>query len=91
MQSFFDDLIIGQFDVYICAHDHSLQHLVEFGGTSLLVSGAGSKTTALPGGNPSYFQAATEGFFHLEARPKTLVIRAYDSQAKLLYFRILRK
>jgi len=91
VQSFFDDLIIGQFDLYICAHDHSLQDLVEAGGTSYLVSGAGATTTTLPGSNLTYFQAATEGFFHLEARPRTLVIRAYDSQGKLLHYRVLRK
>ena len=91
VKSFFDDRISGQFDVYLCAHDHSLQHLVEVGGTSYLVSGAGATTTTLPGGNPTYFQAATEGFFHLEARPRTLVIRAYDSQGNLLHYRTLWK
>lgn len=91
VKSFFDDLIVGQFDLYLCGNDHNLQDLVEVGGTSFLVSGAGSKTTPLVGTHPTYFEVATEGFYHLEARSHTLTVRAYDSRGNLLHSRVLRK
>lgn len=86
LKRFFDDLVVGQFDLYVCGHDHSRQDLGEVGGTRFVVSGAGSQTTALVGTNPVVFQAATEGFFTFEARGDELVIRAYDAGGNLEHY-----
>jgi hypothetical protein len=74
-------------DLYLCGHDHDLQHL-EFDGhpTSFVVSGAG--------GARSYELAATErrrfgksvyGFSHLEIQKDRFIVRHIDANGTLLY------
>ena len=89
VKDFFDDLVVGQADLYVCGNDHNLQHPLDVGGTSFVVSGAGSKTAAFTNDGPANFNARIEGFFHFEVRPRTLILRAYDFQARLLHYRIL--
>jgi hypothetical protein len=91
IQEFVEDAICGQVDVYISGHDHSLQWPEGTCGTEFLVSGAGSKTTELPGEDPTYFQDQTEGFLWVEIVGNTFTGVYYDSAGNELFRRSFTK
>lgn len=92
VKSFFDDVICGRVDLHLSAHDLSLQWLEPTcQGTQLLVSGAGSKTTDLPGSNPSRFQLAREGFLYIAIEGKTLTAEFIDSLGEVRFTRSITK
>lgn len=64
---FLEDHVLGQFDVYLCGHDHSLQDVGHADGTELIVSGGGASHTDLGGENPVEWQADRRGFVVVEA------------------------
>ena len=74
LKSFFEEQILGNVDLLITGHDHSLQDHGEVRGTQILVSGAGASTTDLDGLNPTLFQASELGFVFLEITSTTLSI-----------------
>jgi len=86
-----DDLVCGQFDLYICGHDHSRQDLVATCGTEFVVSGAGAKTTELEGSNPNHWQSDQEGFLIVDATPMALTIQFYDQNGTLEHTRIINR
>lgn len=77
LREFFEEYVLGQFDVYICGHDHNLQDLGEVEGTTLIVSGAGASTTDLRDEwlrNDAVWEVDDKGFFALTITPDTLTI-----------------
>jgi len=88
VEEFVGDVVCGKVDLYLCGHDHSRQYLVDTcDGTELIVSGAGAKTTELPGERPVWFQAEREGFFWLEIVGDQLTVATYDLDGVLEYER----
>lgn len=73
--------------VYLCGHDHDLQHLeLENQKTSFVVSGGGGQrvTTIHENHHPEFAQAVY-GFTHLSATAEKLTIRHIDANGKLLH------
>lgn len=96
LKAWFDDVVCGTVDLYICGHDHERQWLNEPGalcGTEMIVSGAGAKLTDLQDrGNQVHWQDDTEeGFFLFEITGNRLVGRAYGKDAVMDYERVLTK
>lgn len=93
VKSFFDQYLCGKVDLYICGHDHSRQVLpgpASCPGT-FVVSGAGAKTTELPGSNPALFEKSSEGFAYFVLGENSLVIEMYDMSGALDYTTELTK
>ena len=76
LRDFFDEHVIGQFDVYVCGHDHDLQDVGEVNGTDLVVSGAGSGVTDFRGDNDVEFGAENIGFFIFEVSATQIDLKA---------------
>lgn len=92
VKEFAEDVLCGQVDLYLTGHDHSRQWLkTTCQGTELVVAGAGSGTTELPGKTPAYFQAKTIGFVYVEIYPTTLSITMIDGDGHEEYTRTLTK
>jgi tartrate-resistant acid phosphatase type 5 len=89
LRDFFEDYVIGRFDVYLCGHDHSLQDLGGIDGTSLFVSGAGASTTdVVEDRNPFVWQASETGFMIIEVDDRSLTatfVTVGESDAELLW------
>jgi hypothetical protein len=86
IKDFMDSYVCGSVDLYICGHDHSRQWLMDScgGSTSLMVSGAGAKTSSLEGSNPAYFEdAATEGFVWFEISGNTMTVQWWDKDGNM--------
>ena len=85
IQEFFDSHVCGQADLYLAGHDHSPQVMLDTcAGTQLIVSGAGAKTSDLPGSAPTEFQdATTPGFFFFAITGNTMTIEAWDELGTL--------
>lgn len=74
--------------LYLCGHDHDLQHLeLEGLKTSFVLSGGGgarvrelpNKTRKMP------FGTAVYGFSHLQINPQRLIVRHLDANAKQIH------
>ncbi|MCA9547618.1 MAG: metallophosphoesterase, partial [Myxococcales bacterium] len=77
VRDFLEAHVLGQFDVYICGHDHNLQDLGEVEGTTLIVSGAGASTTDLRDQwlrNEAVWEVDDMGFFALTITEDSLTI-----------------
>ena len=73
VKKFAEAVWCGKVDIYLAGHDHSRQWLdTTCDGTNLVVSGAGSTTTPLPGNNPVLFQSDTLGALYISINGKTL-------------------
>jgi hypothetical protein len=77
LKNFFEEFVVGHFDVYLCGHDHSLQDLGDFGGTALFVSGGGSGHTELEGDNAALFEVDRKGFLLVEATATSLTFQFF--------------
>lgn len=92
VKDFMDASICGKIDVYISGHDHNLQWLEPTCGTEFIVSGAGSKSEALPGKNPTFFQIPEmEGFLWAEVSADSFTGAIYDKTGKELFTRTIMK
>lgn len=92
VKDFMESVVCGNFDFYICGHDHSRQDLVETcNDTQFIVSGAGAKTTDLEGDNDAHFEADTEGFLLMEATDTTMKIQFYDAAGTLEHSRMVTR
>lgn len=80
VETFMEESVCGQADIYICGHDHDRQWLESTCGTEFVVSGAGAKTTEIVerDGNATYFQEATTGFLWVEVTAETFTGVFYD-------------
>lgn len=84
VKEFLDDAVCGTMDLYLCGHDHSRQWLAEScGGTELVVSGAGARTTALDGEHEVWFEESSTGFYWLEFTADQVTGAFYDSAGVL--------
>jgi hypothetical protein len=92
VRDFFDEAVCGQVDVYLCGHDHSRQWLADTcRGTELIVSGAGSSVTALPGQNKAHFQQSTLGFVYITIQDRRFTAEFIDANGNLEFTRTLYK
>jgi cysteine-rich repeat protein len=92
VKSFLEEIVCGKVDLYLSAHDHSLQWLEPTcSGTELIVSGAGASPTLLEGSNPVRFQSATLGFVYVDIEGKSLRAEVIDTAGTVLFTRTLTK
>ena len=72
--------------VYICGHDHDMQHLRSKDGiTNYFVSGAGSEVRSVGISPESKFAASTTGFMAATLSSKEMQMNFIDFQGKILY------
>lgn len=92
VKSFLEDIVCGRVDVYLSAHDGSLQWLEPTClGTELLVSGTGSSATTLSGTNPTRFQSTELGFVYVVIAGNTLTAEFVDTTGATLFSRSITK
>jgi hypothetical protein len=92
VKAFLEQIVCGEADVYLSAHDHTLQWLQPTcSGTELILSGAGSSTTSLPGSNPVHFQSLSLGFVYFDIRGNTLTAEFIDTTGTVLFSRTITK
>ena len=73
VKQFAESVWCGKVDLYLAGHDHSRQWLADTcQGTGIVVSGAGSSTTDLPGSNSVLFQENTLGFLYIHIQDNIL-------------------
>ena len=81
VKSFFETYLCGKVDLFLSGHDHSRQ-VIEGNDTCpglFVVSGAGGKTTTLPGSQTTLFQKDTLGFTYLEVGANSITIQMIDT------------
>jgi len=79
-------------NVYLCGHDHDLQHLREEGGVHFFVAGGGGAyTRALHADPRSIFGMDAHGFAILEADASALTVRLVGADSKELHAATIRK
>ena len=79
-------LLRDRVDVYICGHDHNLQHLKPEGGVHFFVAGGGGAGTyELKEYERAIFKAQTHGFAALEAEAKQLKVRLVKADGTQAY------
>ena len=94
VKDFIEANVCGKADLYISGHDHSLQWPSSgpnCAGTELIVSGAGSSTTTLPGTNTYNFQSASLGFVYIAITDRQLTAEFINSSGTTLYTRTISK
>ncbi len=91
VETFFDDHVCGEFDVYFAGHDHNLQWLQDPCGIEPIVSGGGHSSYALMGTNATWFEAASTGFVWVEIDGRDLTGVFYDKDGVELFRRTITK
>jgi len=91
VETFFDDHVCGEFDVYFAGHDHNLQWLEDPCGIEPIVSGGGHSSYALIGTNATWFEAASTGFVWVEIDGRDLTGVFYDKDGVELFRRTITK
>ena len=98
VKSFVEDRVCGRADLYVTGHDHSLQWFeatcTRPGSTvqtQLMVSGAGSKPTTLPGKQPTHYQSDKLGFVYVVIQGNTLTASFHDATGAQQYTRTVIK
>ena len=88
-QTFFEDHLCGNVDMYLSGHDHNRQWLEPKCDTEYIVSGAAAKLSEdKQRGNPSYFEDYDhEGFVWVEIRDNQFTGAFYDRDGNLEYDR----
>jgi len=88
LKAYFDDLVCGNIDVYLCGHDHAREWLNmpdQLCGTEMIISGAGADPTSLPGDtNETLFQDASEGgFLYIVVEGNRMTGQFFDENGQL--------
>lgn len=92
VKEYLEQTICGRADVYFSGHDHSQQWLNEScNGTELAVSGAGAKTTELPGTNATLFQSLELGFLYVVVEDKKLTAQFIDENGNVEFTHTISK
>jgi hypothetical protein len=92
VKAFMQDVICGRVDLYLSAHDESLQWLEPTcEGTELIVSGSGSQASTLEGNNASRFENAVPGFVYVVIEDRTLTADFIDVSGTVLFSRSIVK
>jgi tartrate-resistant acid phosphatase type 5 len=82
----------GGVDLYICGHDHNLQHVRPEGGVHFFVAGGGGAGTyELKDYERTIFKAQTHGFASLEVEVKQLKVRLVRADGAQVYEYTLEK
>lgn len=95
VKRFFEAHICGAVDMSFSGHDHNVQWLDESdrcGGTELLVSGAGAKTTdfvSARGNDLHYGDDVNPGVWYIVVDGSTLIGRAYDRTGAMNFERMI--
>jgi hypothetical protein len=73
-------------DLYICGHEHDLEHLAPEGGVHFVVAGGGGAGTyPIKPGPRSLFVSSQNGFAVIEADRKSLSVSLVDGDLKVLH------
>lgn len=92
VRDFMESVVCGKVDLYVSGHDHSQQWLnVSCNGTELAVSGAGAKTTSLPGRNPVLYQSLELAFLYIVIDGKTLTAQFVDENGNVEFTHTMQK
>jgi hypothetical protein len=76
----------GRADLYICGHEHDLQHLKPQGNLHFVIAGGGgARVRPIEKGERSLFAASSYGFAVLEAARNALAVRFIDDKLAPLY------
>jgi hypothetical protein len=79
-------ILRGRANLYICGHEHDLEHLVTDEGLHLVVSGGGGAPLyPLETGARAEFAASQNGFAVIEADRRTLSVSLVDADLKVLH------
>ena len=79
-------ILRGRVALYICGHEHDLEHLAPDGGVHFVVAGGGGAGTYPIKPSPrSLFVASKNGFAVIEADRKTLSVSLIDGDLKVLH------
>jgi hypothetical protein len=79
-------ILRGRANLYICGHEHDLEHLVTDEGLHLVVSGGGGAPLyPLETGARAEFAASQNGFAVIEADRETLSVSLVDADLKVLH------
>jgi tartrate-resistant acid phosphatase type 5 len=85
-------LLRNRADVYLCGHDHDLQHLQEDSGVHFFVAGGGgAETRPLHSDSRTIFGEAAHGFAILEADENTLTVQFVGADSTVLHTSTIRK
>lgn len=92
VKEFMEDIVCGRADVYLAAHDDSLQWLQPTcNGTELIVSGTGASSTDLLPRNAVHFQSLALGFVYVVIQDSTLTAEFIDRDGNVLFTRTISK
>ena len=76
----------GRAQLYLCGHDHDLQHLAPEGGVHFVVAGGGgAQPRRISSGPRSLFAASRNGFAVIEGSRTTLSVSLVDEDLKTLH------
>ena len=79
-------LLRGRADLYICGHEHDLQHLVPEDGLHFVIAGGGGAAPRVVNPGPrSLFAASSNGFAIIEASRDNLTVSLVDEALKVLH------
>jgi hypothetical protein len=79
-------LLKGRVDVYLCGHEHDLQHLApESGVEFVIVGGGGAEPRPITPGPRSLYAASKNGFGVIEANKKTLTVTFVGGDLQTLH------
>jgi len=79
-------LLRGRADLYICGHEHDLQHLAPQDGLHLVIAGGGGAAPRVVKPGPrSLFAASSNGFAIIEASRDNLSVSLVDEDLKVLH------
>ena len=79
-------ILRGRANLYICGHEHSLQHITAEAGVHFVIAGGGGAGTYPTKPAPrSLFAASQNGFAVIEADRKTLSVSLIDGDLKVLH------
>jgi hypothetical protein len=76
----------GRANLYICGHDHDLQHIAPDGGVHfVLAGGGGAAPRVISAGPRSLYAASKNGFATIEASRSTLTVMLVDEKLETLH------
>jgi tartrate-resistant acid phosphatase type 5 len=87
LDRFLESVMCPRADLYLAGHDHNLQMLTAPGCRALLVvaGGGGYETYALPGTQPTLFQARSLGFAYVVLTPSRMRVELVDGDGSRLF------
>jgi len=79
-------ILRGRANLYICGHEHDLEHLAPEGGVHFVIAGGGGAGTyPIKPSTRSLFAASKNGFAVIEADRQTLSVSLVDSELRVLH------